>query len=42
MAGMVATEKVIQETFLVAAVVCILALIPVFLLKSLPNERNVK
>jgi hypothetical protein len=42
MAGMVATEKVIQETFLIAAMVCILALIPVFLLKSLPNERNVQ
>jgi MFS family permease len=42
LAGMTATEKVIQETFLMAAFVCILALIPVFLLKVLPNERNVK
>jgi len=41
-AGMVATEKVIQETFLVAAAVCILALIPVFLLKKLPSERTVQ
>jgi MFS family permease len=42
LAGMTATEKVIQETFLMAAFVCILAVIPVFLLKILPNERNVK
>ena len=42
LAGMAATEKVIQETFLMAAVVCILALIPVFLLKSTPSERNAK
>lgn len=42
LAGMTATEKVIQETFLMAAIVCILALIPVFSLKSLPNERNIK
>jgi MFS family permease len=42
MAGMAATEKVIQETFLMAAVVCLLALIPVFILKSLPSERIAK
>ncbi len=41
MAAMKATEMVIQETFLVAAIVCILALIPVFLLKSTPNEESV-
>ncbi len=42
MAAMTATEKVIQETFLIAAVVSILALIPVFILKSNPHEENVK
>ena len=31
------TKKVIQETFFVAAVICFLALIPVFLLKYLPT-----
>jgi len=37
-AGMAATEIVIQETFLMAALVCILALIPVLRLKSQPDE----
>ncbi len=41
-AGMAATEKVIQETFIMAAIVCILALIPVCVLKSLPSERSVE
>jgi MFS family permease len=40
LAGMTATEKVIQETFWMAAVVCILAILPMILLKSLPHERN--
>jgi MFS family permease len=42
MAAMTATEKVIQETFLIAAVVSILALIPVFFLKSTLHEENVE
>jgi len=40
-AGMLATEKVIQETFLMAGIVCLLALIPVFFLKKLPEERSI-
>jgi MFS family permease len=41
-AGMAATVKVIQETFVMAAVVCVLALLPTFFLKTMPAERNLE
>lgn len=39
-AGMAATEQVIQETFLIAGIVCLLALVPVIFLRKQPDEGN--
>jgi len=39
-AGMAAAERVIQETFLISAIVCGLAVLTILLLKTLKLERN--
>jgi MFS family permease len=39
-AGMAATEQVIRETFLIAAGMCVLAMIPIMFLKASSEERS--